>query len=84
MIDQELMDILVCPLCLSELKEKEEQLHCTREDCGCVYPVDDGIPVTLIEEADRPCPECGEDREWVEAESRLVCPECGAELQRGE
>lgn len=51
MIPKELMDILVCPSCRGELKEQESELLCT--ECGLRYPVRDGIPIMLIEEATR-------------------------------
>ena len=51
MIPKELKDILVCPACHGELEEEEERLTCTA--CGLRYPVLDGVPVMLIEEATR-------------------------------
>ena len=54
-IDPELLGILVCPKCESELdvqrsQDGEEQsLDCV--SCGLSYPVEDGIPVMLAEEA---------------------------------
>ena len=52
LIKKELMEILVCPADKAELKELEEssQLQCT--ECGRKYPVKDGIPVMLIDEAE--------------------------------
>lgn len=53
-----LLEILVCPQCHSPLAERGEEdhreLHCTSESCGLIYPVRDGIPVLLIDEARRP------------------------------
>lgn len=51
MIAAELMDILVCPACKSDLQDRETELVCT--GCGLRYPVRDGIPIMLIEEATR-------------------------------
>jgi uncharacterized protein YbaR (Trm112 family) len=53
MLDKELLDILVCPDCKGELdyREDEERLVCKK--CGLKYPVRDGIPVMLIEEAEK-------------------------------
>jgi len=53
LIDAELKKILVCPSCHSELEEDEaaSRLRCT--GCGLAYPVRDGIPVMLIEEAEQ-------------------------------
>lgn len=54
LIDPELKAILICPHCHGELNEDEPaaRLRCTK--CGLAYPVRDGIPVMLIEEADKP------------------------------
>lgn len=58
-IDPELLRILVCPKCKGELEVRlgedgaEASLDCTA--CGLAYPVEDGIPVMLIEEA-KPLP----------------------------
>jgi hypothetical protein len=49
MIPKELMDILVCPACRGDLAEEDSELACT--NCGLRYPVRDGIPIMLIEEA---------------------------------
>lgn len=80
-MDPELLDILACPVCLADLEMREERLHCTRQACGCIYPVDDGIPVTLIDEAEKPCPDCDAEREWIRSEEHLHCPGCGSELE---
>jgi uncharacterized protein len=51
MIPQELLDILVCPVCKKPLVQKEtgESLKCG--ECHRVYPVRDGIPILLVDEA---------------------------------
>lgn len=52
-LSPELLEILVCPKCKSkvELKSDESALVCTDAECRLVYPVRDGIPVMLVEEA---------------------------------
>jgi uncharacterized protein len=52
-LDERLLEILVCPACRSSVEHKERRhlLVCT--DCGLRYPVRDGIPVMLVEEATR-------------------------------
>ena len=50
LIPDELAEILVCPACHGELKEDDSVLECTR--CGRRYPVRDGIPIMLIDEAE--------------------------------
>jgi uncharacterized protein YbaR (Trm112 family) len=43
-------DILRCPACRGELNQSgDEQLACA--DCGRGYPVTDGVPVLLVDEA---------------------------------
>ena len=58
-IDPALLEIFACPQCHaplkeSALKESAEELVCTGADCALAYPVRDGIPVLLIDEARRP------------------------------
>ncbi len=50
-IDQELLTILACPLCKTEIKltADEQGLKCLK--CLRVYPIKDDIPVMLIDEA---------------------------------
>ena len=49
-IDPELLQILVCPACRVAVRQSDDsRLVCG--DCGRVYPVRDGIPVMLLEEA---------------------------------
>jgi len=51
MIPQELLDILVCPVCKKSLTESQtgDSLKCA--ECRRVYPVRDGIPILLVDEA---------------------------------
>ncbi|MBP1601312.1 MAG: hypothetical protein H6Q06_1463 [Acidobacteria bacterium] len=50
-INKELLEILACPLCKEEVKltADENGLKCVK--CHRVYPIRNGIPVMLIEEA---------------------------------
>ena len=50
MIDPQLLEILACPACKAAVREEGERLVCT--GCGRAYPVRDGIPVMLVEEAE--------------------------------
>jgi len=54
-IDKELLDILICPNCRGEVEyhEDEQVIECVGE-CRYRYPVRDGIPVMLIDEAEKP------------------------------
>ncbi len=50
-IPQDLLDILVCPACKGkvELKPDASALKCV--ECRRVYPVKNGIPAMVVEEA---------------------------------
>ena len=50
-ISQDLLEILVCPLCKAtlELKPDGSGLKCVQ--CKRVYPVRDDLPVMLVDEA---------------------------------
>ena len=52
MINKELLDILACPACKSGVKLEGEKIVCT--SCGRKYPIKDGIPVMLADEAEVP------------------------------
>ena len=52
MLDAKLLEILACPLCKTEVKLEGETLVCVQ--CGRRYPIRDGIPVMLVEEAQAP------------------------------
>ncbi len=49
MIDEALLKLLVCPKSKSPLKQVGDELIC--EASGLAYPIKDGIPVLLEEEA---------------------------------
>lgn len=53
-IDPRLLEMLVCPACRGEIEPERDEtgLECRR--CGRVYPVRDGIPVMLVDEASPP------------------------------
>jgi uncharacterized protein YbaR (Trm112 family) len=50
MINEELLKILVCPLCKADVVLKENKIVCVK--CRRRYPIREGIPVMLIEEAE--------------------------------
>jgi len=56
MIDKELLEILACPKCKADVRldEAAQRIICTSPTCGLRYPIRDGIPVMLIEEAEAP------------------------------
>jgi uncharacterized protein YbaR (Trm112 family) len=55
-VDKELLEILVCPSCRGDVELRQEGdgevIVCLQ--CGLRYPVRDGIPVMLVEEATQP------------------------------
>lgn len=53
-IDKQFLDILACPKCKAEVKLEGERLICQNPQCGLRYPIRDGIPVMLIDEAEKP------------------------------
>ncbi len=57
MIDKELLEILACPKCKTEVKLEGDWIICTNPQCGLRYPIRDGIPVMLIDEAEQPTSE---------------------------
>jgi uncharacterized protein YbaR (Trm112 family) len=59
----ELLEILACPNCHGALAVDHDrnELVCTAPDCGLAYPVRDGIPVLLIDEARPPQRRSGAD-----------------------
>jgi hypothetical protein len=54
-VDNRLLEILACPNCRGDVEyiEAQEVIVC-RGECGYSYPVRDGIPVMLIDEATKP------------------------------
>ena len=51
MIDKELLEILACPACKGDVVHRDERIVCT--GCGRKYPIQNGIPVMLIEKAEK-------------------------------
>jgi uncharacterized protein len=49
-IDEELKSILVCPSCKGDLLFEETRIIC--QACRRAYPIRDGIPVMLVNEAE--------------------------------
>ena len=55
-IDKKLLEILACPSCKGDIKEVEGDNGLKCIECGLVYPVRDGIPIMLIDEAKKDKP----------------------------
>ena len=52
-VDPKLLEILVCPLTKGPLRYDEEHQELISEQAGLAYPIRDGIPIMLIDEARR-------------------------------
>lgn len=50
-MDKELLDILACPVCKLGIEYRENTRDLKCPDCGRVYPIRNGIPIMLIDEA---------------------------------
>lgn len=81
MISKDLLDILACALCKTPVRLDGDKLICQNAECGCRYVVRDDIPNMLIEDAERPCPGCGTQREWDADNDLLRCTKCGKTFQ---
>ena len=50
-LDPDLLAILVCPITRTALRYDEDGQELISEAAGLAYPVRDGVPVMLVEEA---------------------------------
>jgi hypothetical protein len=50
-IKKEVLDILVCPKCKGDIKPTEEEDGLVCKSCKLLYPIREGMPNMLIEEA---------------------------------
>lgn len=53
MIDKKILEIIACPKCKGDLiyDEKKDRLICS--NCKLAFPVKEGIPILIIEEAEK-------------------------------
>ena len=49
--DPKLLEILVCPLTKGPLRYDREKQELVSEKAGLAYPIRDGIPIMLVDEA---------------------------------
>jgi uncharacterized protein YbaR (Trm112 family) len=56
-LPSDLLEILVCPLDKAAVRPEGARLVC--EECGRAYPVRDGIPIMIIDEAEMPASGAG-------------------------
>lgn len=59
-ISPELLEILACPVCKTEVKLTPDETGLKCDACNRVYPIRDDIPVMLIDEATIDAPIEGE------------------------
>ncbi len=52
-IDPKLLDILVCPLTKAPLRYDRQAQELVSEEAALAYPIRDGIPIMLVDEARR-------------------------------
>jgi uncharacterized protein YbaR (Trm112 family) len=52
-IDPKLLDILVCPLTKAPLRYDRAAQELISDEAGLAYPIRDGIPIMLVDEARR-------------------------------
>jgi hypothetical protein len=52
-VDPKLLEILVCPVTKGTLRYDEAAQELISEEAGLAYPIRDGIPVMLVDEARR-------------------------------
>jgi uncharacterized protein len=50
-VDPKLLDLLVCPLTKGPLRYDAERQELISEQAGLAYPIRDGIPIMLVDEA---------------------------------
>ena len=50
-IDPKLLEILVCPLTKGPLRYDRQAQELVSEEAGLAYPIRDGIPIMLVDEA---------------------------------
>lgn len=51
-LDEDLLEILVCPKCKGELEYREEEDELLCHECRLGYEIEDDIPIMLIDEAE--------------------------------
>jgi uncharacterized protein YbaR (Trm112 family) len=51
LVDPKLLELLVCPLTKGPLRYDRERQELISEQAGLAYPIRDGIPVMLVDEA---------------------------------
>jgi uncharacterized protein YbaR (Trm112 family) len=53
MINKDLVDILACPKCKESIILNDEATYLVCEKCRVRYPIEDDIPIMLIDRAEK-------------------------------
>lgn len=53
MINKDLVDILACPKCKERVVLNEDGTYLVCEKCRVQYPIEDDIPIMLIDRAEK-------------------------------
>jgi uncharacterized protein len=75
-VDPKLLDLLVCPLTKGPLRYDRERQELVSEQAGLAYPIRDGIPIMLVDEA-RPIDEDEAIPEEVQAHGGARADDAG-------
>ena len=51
MLSHDLLNILACPVCKGELNAGDNEQTLVCHPCGLAFPIREGIPVMLVDEA---------------------------------
>ena len=52
-LDKDLLEILACPACHAEVRLEADKLACVNPSCKLRFPIREGIPIMLVEEAEK-------------------------------
>ena len=55
-VHPKLLEVLICPACRGDVEPTDNETGLRCSGCGRVYPIRDGIPVMLIDQASPPEP----------------------------
>lgn len=50
-LDAKLLEVLICPVCKADLEVKKDESGLMCVECRRVYPVRNGIPIMIVDEA---------------------------------
>jgi uncharacterized protein YbaR (Trm112 family) len=53
MVDKDLLDILACPECKGKVVLNEGETHLVCNVCRLRYPIEDDIPIMLVDRAEK-------------------------------